>query len=361
MVLERINLAKKQIIYVAALFMLGPTFLIPPAQEIGSYGWIALTISYMGFLLLFSLYRALLNLAPDKSLFEILQLAFGRWLGLAFSLFYLFYFVFLLTLIVANFADFIDSVVLIHTPELVITIFLVATAAYAVRKGFESIARISDIILYTSVSIAFLVFLFLIDKISLDVFRPVWPSSWSPIFKSSLSVFAFPFGETVVFLSIFNQLGKPQKTMPSLLWGSLIAFISLQLVTVRNVATLGEFVKYSSYPSYDVARLVDIGNVISRAEILISINFLGMGYIKATTMYYSFCSGVAELFKLKSYKHLVLPVGVLVSLSSLLSFKTTIQNLYFIAEIYPYFVFVPQVIIIALAYIVLRVRGKKVG
>ena len=86
-----------------------------------------------------------------------------------------------------------------------------------------------------------------------------------------------------------------------------------------------------------------------------------MGYIKANTMYYSFCSGVADLFKLKSYKHLVLPVGVLVSISSLLSFKTIIQNLFFAAEIYPYFVLFPQVIIIALAYIVLRVRGKKVG
>ena len=231
MVLEKINLAKKQIIYVTALFTLGTSFLITPAQEIGSYVWIVLTLSYLGFLLLFSLYKALLNLAPEKSLFEILQLAFGRWLGLAFSLFYLFYFFLLLTLIVANFADFIDSVVLISTPELVITIFLVATVAYSVRKGFEPIVRVSEIILFTSIGIAFLVLILLFDKISLDVFRPIWPSSWHPIFKSSLGALTFPFGETVVFLAIFNQLGKPQKTMTGLFWGSLIAFLALQLVT----------------------------------------------------------------------------------------------------------------------------------
>lgn len=357
----KIDISSKQIVSLVALFLIGTTLLLPPGQEVGHHGYFALSISYLGFLVIFSLYYLLNRLAPGKNLFSINTIAFGKWLGVIVNLFYATYFFILTALIIANFVSFINSVILVQTPKALLTVFLVFTTAYAVNKGFESIARASEILVVIVVIIAITITLLLIEKFDFSNFLPLWPSNWGAIFKSSFNVLVFPFGETIVLLAVFYQFDKTKKVFPSYFWGSLLAFVVLLQVVVRNTAVLGEFCKYSSYPAYDAARLANVAQIISRVEVLISINYMFAGYIKVTSTYYVLCRALKEIFSLPSYKRLVFPLGALISLTVISHQSTIVQNLFFVIEIYPYYAIIPQFFIMLIAAVLLLLKRKRVA
>ena len=64
-----------------------------------------------------------------------------------------------------------------------------------------------------------------------------------------------------------------------------------------------------TYPSYTAVRAVNIFEVITRIEILVVINFLTMGFIKVTVLYYAVSLGTAQLLKLKVICR-GLPIGI---------------------------------------------------
>ncbi len=352
--------SSRQVLALIAMFILGTSLLFSLGQELGRHSWLGIITGFIAFLFLFWLYYFLLKLEPGKSLFGLNEQAFGRGLGTVINLWYLIYFFVLLSVVVGNFVDFINSVILIQTPEILLTIFLTLTAAYAVKKGLESIARLSEIMVFCVFTTAIVVTLLLFDKIDTTNFWPLWPQNWALVLRSGFSILTFPFGETVIFLSIFYQLGGPQKVSKGFFWGSVVGVFVLLVIALRNIAVLGEFVKFSTYPAYDSVRLINIARFITRAEVVISLNYMFAGYVKATTVYYSLCLGLKEIFRLKTYQHLVLPIAALVILNAHLSFSTNVQNVFFAFEVYPFFAIIFQLILILATLIMLLIK-KQLG
>ena len=347
-----------QIISMVAVFLLGTTILISPGQNLGKYAYLSILLAFGLFLLMLGFYYLLANLEPKKSIFALNEMAFGKILGTLINIFYLIYFFVLTVLVVANFVNFINTTILIRTPDMVTSSLLVAVVAYSVRAGLKPLAELSVLVLILTAVTVVSVTLMITEIFNLAHFLPLIPSDWNAILDNTFTVFAFPFGELIIFLGFLGVLGKPDKVFKNISKGSFLALIMMLLVVFRNTLVLGDFLPMTTYPSFETARLINIAQVITRAEVFIALNFIFNGFIKASITFYSLCRGLKETFRLKSYKHLVLPIGALVALNAHLSFPTIIQNIYFNVEFYRYYAIIPQVILVLLTYLVLLFKKR---
>ena len=114
---------------------------------------------------------------------------------------------------------------------------------YAVSKGIEIIARVGEIYFFSSLLayISFIVFLLLSDVIEINNLFPILEDGISPVIKSSLPlIINFPFGEIVVFYSIFSYLNQSKSFLKVVL-----AFISITIIIVllniSNITTIGPY------------------------------------------------------------------------------------------------------------------------
>lgn len=58
-------------------------------------------------------------------------------------------------------------------------------------------------------------------------------------------------------------------------WGFMLITI-----TVRNAAVLGDMASTYTYPSYMAVQVIDIGDILTRVEVFVAINFITMGFIE---------------------------------------------------------------------------------
>ena len=115
-------------------------------------------------------------------------------------------------------------------------------------------------------------------------------------------------------------------------------------VILRNTAVLGNIVSIHLLPSYQVARIINVGEFITRMEILIALLLLFNEFVKICIMYYTTVLSIAQFFKLRSYKPLVIPVGIISIVLSIIMFDSPAEHANFAATIYVIYV-IPVIII----------------
>jgi spore germination protein KB len=71
-----------------------------------------------------------------------------------------------------------------------------------------------------------------------------------------------------------------------------------------------------------------------RLEIIIVINFLMMGFLKITALHYSTVLGLGQIFKLRSIRPLIVPIGILMVIFSIINYSGFIENVEFTYQVY---------------------------
>ncbi|HBG15743.1 MAG TPA: spore gernimation protein, partial [Firmicutes bacterium] len=89
------------------------------------------------------------------------------------------------------------------------------------------------------------------------------------------------------------------------------AAILLMSSAVRTTGVLGKISESYIFPNYETDRLIDIGNTLTRLEILPVLNFLTMGFIKSSVSLYVTSLGTAQLLNLRTYRPVVIPLGIM--------------------------------------------------
>jgi len=145
----------------------------------------------------------------------------------------------------------------------------------------------------------------------------------------------------------------------SLLVVGLIFIISI----AGSLAAFGPLTGSMNYPFLNTTRIINIGNVIERMEPLVMIAWVAGGFAKITFFYYISVLGAAQWLKLKDFRPLVLPVGlILVSLSMAVGEKA-LDIFHFIAHIFPFYglFFEAGIPLLLLIIVLLRIKGRKVS
>lgn len=121
-------------------------------------------------------------------------------------------------------------------------------------------------------------------------------------------------------LNSFKHVGKY-----SLLSLAIAAFL-LMTVSIRNTAVLGSASPIYLSDSYQAFRLIDIGNILTKMDILFAIGLTLVLFMKNCILYYATVTSVSQILRLRSYKLLIIPIGSIAVCLSMILFDSLIEH-----------------------------------
>ncbi|MDF2686953.1 MAG: spore gernimation protein, partial [Clostridia bacterium] len=159
---------------------------------------------------------------------------------------------------------------------------------------------------------------------------------------------------TAVLPTINSKCNSYKIYLYGLLIGGAVIFIGM----VRNILVLGITAMDAYYfSSYHVLEIVDIGDFISRIEVIVAGNYLIAGSSKVLICFYAVTKGLSKLFKIKDYKLLLVPVAFLMVAFSKIYYVSTMEMFNFIG-VYKYYAPIFQIVLPIIIYIFAEIKIK---
>lgn len=336
MQLEQGRLSSSQLTVLALGFLIGSSVILSPGADAKNNAWLAIAAGMLAALIFVLIFTALTNHYPGKTIVEINDIILGSYLGKVFSILYMLYFFHLGALVLRNSGDFFATIMR-NTPLIVFLIMLALVCAVAVRSGIEVIARTSIVLVPLHPVALILDTVLITEDIDLSNLLPFMDIPFQDFIKAAHNATSFPFGELIVFVMLLALINNSNKGRRSLLWALLIGGIFYITSAIRNIAILGNTAAIDFLPTFSAIRLINLADVLTRLEIIISINLLTAHFMYISVVYYAVVLGTAQILKMRSYKPLVFPIGALLVSFSLLQYNTAPDNTYFTQVIYPYY------------------------
>lgn len=354
---EQAEISRKQLTFLLIGFLLGASLVIVPGQQAEHDSWLAILAGLSEGLVFILIYTTLCEKFPGKTVVQFNDIIYGPYLGKIVSIIYIWYFFEITGLNFRAFSDFFINSMMPETPMEMITIATFFLCASSVRNGIEVFARCSLILVPFTVLIFFGTIVLLIKDMELTNFLPVLEAPLKDFILASHSTATFPFGDAVVFLMILPFINNPKQGKSAAVMAFIIAGIILVMASMRNIAVLGNALYIHTYPSYQAVRLIDIGGILTRLEIIVGLNLLNMGFLKISVFYYGTVLATSQLFNLRSYLPLVYPIGLMIVVFSLTVFESNIEHQFYAFEIFPFYAPTIQFCLPLISLIVAKMRG----
>ncbi|MDP4146214.1 MAG: endospore germination permease [Bacillota bacterium] len=319
--------------------------------------WIALLIGFAITVFLLLVYTSLTQKFAGKNIVQINSIIYGDYLGTIISILYIYFFWLLVPANSRLMGDFLTTYVFSYLDVDVFIIGIIIISAYALRKGIEVMAKSSIVIVILTSLVTIVLIILTINYIKLSNFLPLLQIDSKELIQGINLMVTIPFGDLAVFLIIFPYMNDINQVKKYAIQGVIIGGIGFLIVNLRNTAVLGKLDSISMYPAYELAKLVSIGEVITRTEVLVALAVIFLYFLKISIFYYATVLSIAQLLKLKSYKPLVIPVGIISIVFGISMYKTPTDEFYSGANIYPIYA-IPCVILLPIISLVIAYIRK---
>lgn len=356
MQLEKGRITNLELIMLMIGFIFGSSFIISPGKSGGQNGWLAVIIGIFEALLIAWIFVALSNKFKDKTIVEINDAVYGRILGKCVSLIFIWYLFHLAIQILALFEHFFSTEIYINTPPTVLLIFLLAVCASTVGRGIEVVARCCVVL----VPLAFLVtisdFLLSIPNMDINNLLPVLDIPMGKFLWASHSAAVFPFAQTVAFTMVFSSLNNNKGRYGNVALAIIISGLFLTIIQLRNTLVLGPMISNYIFPSYISIQTINIADILSRLEVIVTIFFLFLVFIKVSVVLYGTVLGMAQIVSLRSYRPLIIPIVILLIILTPNSVSNFVEALEFTEKGYPIYALLWETGIPLITLIVAKLR-----
>lgn len=328
MMIENWKINGSQFKILVILCFIGSSILLAPgtlSSEAKQDAWISSILGLVISLLLVWLYNSLGNLFPNMTLLEYTEKIFGKWIS---RIIYIFFIIFLFincSMLLYIVGDFMITQIMPETPIQFITILFTLVIIIATRLGLETFARAGEI-LYPLVIILFMVLmLFLLPEVDTKRLTPLLESSPKALLKGTVLYASFSSFPLIVLLVLFptcvNNLKEAKK---SFLRGALIGSVIIVIMTFFCISVLGHNITTrTTYPTYILAKEIDLADFIQRIEAIIAIIWLITMFYKTLLYFYGSVLGLSQIFNLKDYRPITLPMGMILVILSLVVYPNS--------------------------------------
>jgi len=299
------------------IYTIGSTILLTPSglsSMVKQDAWISAVVGVGLGVGLAYFYSSLAMLYPDKSFTEFSEIILGKWLGKLVSMSFLFFCFIGATTVLYHTGDFLITQLYPETPLVMINIIIAIVIIYGILQGLEVMLRAAEIFLPWIILLFFFMLFTTSPQIELVNIQPVLESGPKSIFQASIlyaSIAALP---CIVFFMIIPHIEDKEKLRKTFISSIILGGIVVIIVVLLCTLVLGpNTAARSMFPSYVLARKINIGDFLQRIEVVVAILWFITIYYKILFYYFSFVTGVAQLMKLKEYRPIVIPLtGVLV-------------------------------------------------
>lgn len=335
----------KQAACILIMYLAGSTVVLGTNISAKQDSWISIILAGVLFIPVMAVYIRIINIYPDKNFYEIIMTVFGKAFGGIIIFLYVFYSVHLGSLVIRNFSEFITVESYPETPQIIFQIFFAVFSAFMVMSGIETIGRWSRFmfpILAVAVAAIFLISLRFMDA---NNFLPVFGSGLGNIMSGAISTETFPFGETILFLSVLSAVENVKSKKKVIIFGTILAGLIIIVEFLRNLLVLGPVDMGEYYfPSYVSASLISLGDFFSNIEILVGGNFVLAGSVKISVCLFSACIGLKYLTGGNDYKEYAMPCGLLMITLAVIIYKNAGEMVSWI-KYYNYYAVMFQIIL----------------
>lgn len=263
---------------------------------------------------------------PRKNITEITTQLLGKFFGRLILLIMIALLIFQAVYTIKEYQIYLSVGFYQFTSPFVIIGFMMLVCAYASKKGIEVIGRSAQIILPFMLLFYLSVSLLITPEVSLSNMLPVLEKGVMPPIKGAILVVAW-FSEFFWISFCLTSLTDPPKKI--LKYGFLSVFlttISLLVFFVIDIGVLGNYTGQTLYPTHLVERYIQIGTFIERVSaFFMSVWVLGM-FIKLAFLCFVIIQSSSQLFHISNYRHLIIPIVIMIFFLSL-SFFTSTQSL----------------------------------
>ncbi len=334
MKLDTDRISPLQFMFAVALFLQSSSmlsaFFVPFTQQ---ESWLCVALGLLVAMPLFLIFYGLMKDYPDKNLIEINEIVFGRVGGILVSIINIWFFITLTTYNLRDIGQFVKQTIMVDTPVFVIMVVCIVVCAYGVYYGLRVVTRYSLVFTFLALTIFITASLLTLNLWDLNNFKPVFSQPAINYIHGTHLITNIPFGEIVVFLMIAPGVKRGKKSMYRyLLGGLLIGGLSVLLVVTRDIAVLGNTITLFTLPPFETLRMVSITQALNRMEILFAIVLIVLLFSKIMLLYYCSVKALAQIFKLQSYRPLILVLGALLLAYSFFVHTSSLEHAAFSQE-----------------------------
>lgn len=325
--IEKGEISSSQLIFLIVGFIEGSTFLVYFVSNLAKHdAWLTI-LSGLAIIVPFCyIYASLAKRFPGLNLARIHRIVYGRYLGTAISFFYLSYFLLILSLNIKDVGDFYINFFMRDTPIEVFSIIFTCVCAYASWKGIEVLARIAPfIITYVSLVIIGTTFM-LLPKMDFSNFLPLGELTFKNFVHSTQIIAEIPFGELIVFLPLAFALSDNKPKVKTFLSALLLAAAFFIIITIRNTAVLGNTEALLVSPSFQVARLINLG-FLSRLDILFAAGHTFGIFLKCSVLFYVTALFFSQILELRTYLPMLFPLGCITIILGIILYPSSPAHL----------------------------------
>jgi spore germination protein KB len=309
------KISPRQLIFLCTLYFFGSSVVIGinVNSDVGQDAWISLILSFVFNIPLAIILGRVITIFPGKNIYQIFEELFGKIIAKILILFFIINCLLLGSLVLRDFTEYIEITTLAESPLLPVMICLILVSFYLGRSGMKVLGRWSPIaaaILITTVTGTIIMGL---PVFKIDYLKPVLEHSPGQMIKSAFGVFMLPFSELIVILGLADQINIKGREKRTLLYGMVLAAMIFLVILIRNIAILGApLLKCSLFTSYEAARILSIGDFLTRLEGLITINFILYGITKLAVFVVVLSKGISHLTENKDYRLFAIPSTLMI-------------------------------------------------
>ncbi|MDD9267423.1 endospore germination permease [Paenibacillus sp. GCM10023248] len=320
--LRNVKISVNQFAVIVMIFTIGTTILVIPsglAADAKQDAWLGALLGVCMNVGVVALYTKVGSCFPNMTLTAYNEHLFGKWLGKLFSLGFIFFAFVGATTVLFYMGNFVTTQVMPDTPIQAINLLFALVVVMGVRLGLETIVRAAEIFFPWIIILFTVLVACLLPEIQAEKLQPVFSSGGSSLIKAALEVAGTSSLPFIVLFMIFpahvNQDGKIKKAY---LLATVFGGLCFVAITFLCIAVLGtKLTERLMYPSYVLAKEINIGNFFERVEILIAGIWFLTVYFKTTFYFYAFVMGLAQILNIEDYRPLTMPLGMILVVYSL--------------------------------------------
>lgn len=357
--MQKQYMSYRQAITSLIAYLCGSSIVLGGYSKVEQDSWICTLLSLVLAVPVVLIYARLMKLYPETDIYGIIEQVCSPFTQKLITLFITWYALHLGAIVLRNYSEFTEIVAMPETPQLPIMVTMILIGSYIAKSGLETFGKWGMTCCIVLVSTIFLTLILLLNQMDFTNLLPIGDHAFKELANGGFNLFSFPFGESVLFLSVVNAVKKDHSPYRMYLYAILFAAFLLIVISIRNIVTIGPILGARSYfPSYVAARIINVSEVLVRLEGSISINFVLGGILKISVCIFAAAKGLCHLFNIQETKILVMPVSLIMLALSPILYSSAMQMITFI-RVYPYYAFPFQILIPIFLWINAEIKAQK--
>lgn len=259
------------VLFVSVMIGIGIMFMPSSvAKTAENNGWLVVLLGGILSFLVFLLIYKITMTNPDVSIVELINNAFGKIVGIAFSLVYVAYFVIFSAFETRLIAETAKEFLFTLTPNEVLIVSFLFTCAYISRYGIEVIARVCEILMPGIIVIIVVLSFFVYQKLDFTNLLPILNVPFANLLKG-IGTTIFSFLGFEIFLFFMPYVRRKDKLIKSAIYGFLVTVLMYEVIVIFATADFGaKQLQTMIWPTLNLFRDVTVLEiVIDRPESIV--------------------------------------------------------------------------------------------